>query len=322
MRIGPYGWAFPNSTYWKTKKSYRFTPKYFEGYSTPAYQLIVDRSMATNRKGSRITYDAFSEQSYNQGLDIVNASLTLPGQKNTVTLRNGRLWIADTGSMRFSSGLDSIEISFAGERALVVNGFLDLGAGDDRLEATGGEEGIHIYEGRLYAGDGNDHLTGINQAGGTYLEDAGIRLGYGALLDSGAGDDVITGLSEGGGYGYSLWSGSILQTGPGNDLITGGKVIFFSDASIMTGDGDDTIDVEAFLAEHTRNTIDMGIGTDRLRVAPGTYQVSSDSSGGYMFDLELRGRGWTGYLNARSVEMVSTDGFSWVPLQVGEFTIY
>ena len=321
MRIGPYGWAFPDSAYWKTRKSYRFKPRYFEGYSTPAYQLIIDQSVVTNQKVSKIVYDAISEQNYNQGLDIRNASLTLPGRKNTVILRNGRLWIADTGSMRFSSGLDSVEISSAAERALVVDGFLDLGAGDDRLEATGGEEGIHIYEGRLYAGDGNDMLTGINLAGAS-LDQAGIRLGDGALLDCGPGDDVVTGLSEGGGYGYSLWSGSILQTGPGDDLITGGKVLFVSDASIMTGDGDDTIDVAAFLTEHIRNTIDMGSGTDRLRVAPGTYQVSSDPSGGYMFDLELRGRGWTGYLDARSVEMVSADGLSWVPLQEGEFTIY
>ena len=317
MRIGPYGWSFPNSAYWKVKKSYTFKPKYFEGQATAVDNLIVNSSVVTNKKKTRITYNGISGQNQSKGLLVQDGSLTLPAKKNSVKVQNGKLWVSDSASMRFGSGSDYVEVSHAGERALIVDGVLDLGSGDNSLNVTGQEEGIHVYGGQLIAGDGNDRLTGINRTS-SGIDTGGIRIAYGSI-DTGAGDDTIIGLSEYGGYGFSLWSGSSLQTGSGNDVITGDRILFFQDALIDTGDGNDTVDVSGFVSENTRNVIDMGAGIDRLRIAPGNYSLASDSSGGFTFDLGIRGGG---YVIARGIEMVSTDGINWVSLQGDQVNIY
>ena len=319
MRIGPTGWSFPDSLYWKAKKSYTFKPKYFNGQSTAVDDLVVNKSVVTNAKRTKIVYKGIYGRNESQGLQIRAGSLTLPAKKNSVTIRNGLLWVSDAGSMSFGPGSDAVSIAYAGERALIVDGFFDLGDGDNALNVTGKEEGIHVYGGQLLAGNGNDILTGLNQVGSLNIDTGGIRLSNNGLIDSGSGDDTIIGRSEYGGYGFSLWSGSRLQTGLGNDLVTGDKILFFSDALIDTGDGDDTIDVDGFVAEQTRNIIDMGLGVDRLRVLPGTYSLTADASGGFSFDLGLRGGG---YLIAKGVEMVSTDGTNWVSLQGEQIEVY
>ncbi|HZH66304.1 MAG TPA: hypothetical protein VEY10_15530 [Flavisolibacter sp.] len=106
--------------------------------------------------------------------------------------------------------------------------------------------GIRTYGGILDTGNGNDTITGIY---GELKGDSGAGFGIyirESTVDTGDGDDIITGTSISFGQGIQSYI-SIIKTGDGNDIITGivqggdGDGIRSADTTIDTGKGNDII---------------------------------------------------------------------------------
>jgi len=116
---------------------------------------------------------------------------------------------------------------------------------------------------------GNDTITGTANSLSTVVDLNGFPDGFpriipgiyndiGGTINTGNGDDIITGISPGregilpdnGDYGYGIINRGTIDTGNGNDIITGigqgpmglsGIISTESEGIINTGDGDDTI---------------------------------------------------------------------------------
>ncbi|MEG4242944.1 MULTISPECIES: hypothetical protein [unclassified Microcoleus] len=102
-----------------------------------------------------------------------------------------------------------------------------------------------IYNiGSIYTGEGNDRITGINEAVvSVFGYDRGIYTA-GSTIDTGGGDDIITGITQKGTGIESL--DSTINTGDGNDTITGttldhSGIYLAGTGGIDTGKGNDII---------------------------------------------------------------------------------
>jgi len=117
---------------------------------------------------------------------------------------------------------------------------LIIGTSDFTTHAPGISNG-----GSIYSGDGDDKIIGINDDSASGIYHLGIS-NYSASIDTGNGNDIITGISyREVGAGIESRYGTI-NTGDGNDVITGiipsvGTGINSQHTTINTGDGNDAI---------------------------------------------------------------------------------
>jgi len=157
---------------------------------------------------------------------------------------------------------------------------------------------------------GNDAITGTGDSISTVLpvngypegspgQIPGIYNDIGGTIDTGNGDDTITGISYGregiipdyGDYGIGILNRGTIDTGNGNDLIAGigqdpkgvsGIASRESDDSIInTGDGDDTImgTGSSFGIEMDyRSTLDTGKGNDIITGSGGTGIINASAT--------------------------------------------
>jgi hypothetical protein len=122
---------------------------------------------------------------------------------------------------------------------------------------------------------GNDTITGTNTGDG-----AGI--GNFVSMDTGNGDDIITGTSRGGAGIVTGGFSPGMNTGNGDDIITGTNttrggegILSFRFSSINTGDGNDTIIGSGSIGIKNDGTINTGNGAD-LIVADGGFDGSGE----------------------------------------------
>jgi hypothetical protein len=162
---------------------------------------------------------------------------------------------------------------------------------------------------------GDDIITGTANSLSTVVDINGFPDGFprlipglyndiGGTIDTGNGDDIITGISPGregiipdyGDYGDGIINRGIIDTGNGNDLITGigqgtmgldGIISIESEGIINTGNGDDTI-----------------IGTGPANGIAIAYDTIFDTGKGN--DI-IVGNGGTGFYNA-SLTFTTGDG--------------
>jgi hypothetical protein len=127
--------------------------------------------------------------------------------------------------------------------------------------------------GTLNTADGNDIVTGIIPTGLLGYFTAAIY-NEGGTIDTGDGNDIITGRyglkdDVDKSTGYGIYSLGTIDTGDGDDLITGtapsnGGGISFTDADIITSNGNDTINGigGVGLSNYDGTNIDTGNGDD------------------------------------------------------------
>ena len=137
-------------------------------------------------------------------------------------------------------------------------------AGHDKVEGTNTDGvGILINDtSTLDTGAGNDVITGT---GGEHR--IGIAITNGSRLDTGAGNDVVTG--TGGFYGIVFDDIGTLDTGDGNDVVTGTGGEYFGigifGGSILTGAGNDVVagtGGQCGIGIYNGSILDTGAGND------------------------------------------------------------
>ncbi len=234
-----------------------------------------------------------------------SSSLDMGGGDNKVNLVG--MLRSQGGIFLTGDGHDSIK-TYAEVNGinLQVSSF-STGGGDDSIEASSRPSkngnyaassdtaGFFLWNSRLSTGDGNDVLTGLGMSGiveGVPLSDSSLNKGVGFLMRE----------------------GSVIDTGLGNDLITGGAIYFGATSyacSIYTGAGDDVIESPIFGSVGYRHIIDMGEGVDRVRLRALDHYVTA-IPGGYLVDF-----GGSDAIAFYGVEYVSGPTSNWIPLEVG-----
>jgi Ca2+-binding RTX toxin-like protein len=131
--------------------------------------------------------------------------------------------------------------------------------------------GIRTYGGILDTGNGNDRITGIyDELKGDLYAGFGIYI-LESTIDTGDGDDIITGTSIDIGHGIHSYR-SFIKTGDGNDIITGsvqggeGVGISHGYSTIDTGNGNDIINGTALrgITFGFEATVTTGEGNDTI----------------------------------------------------------
>jgi len=131
--------------------------------------------------------------------------------------------------------------------------------------------GIRTYGGILDTGNGNDTITGLyNELKGDSFAGFGIYI-IESTIDTGNGDDIITGISIDIGQGIQSYR-SLIKTGEGNDIITGivqggeGVGISHGYSTIDTGNGNDIINGTALrgITFGFEATVTTGDGNDTI----------------------------------------------------------
>jgi hypothetical protein len=198
---------------------------------------------------------------------IVNTSIivnTLAGN-DIITGRGSRFSFLNYGVLNTSDGDDIL----IGSRNL--NEDPDLGGAG--FYTYGGDfttdffSGTKRYGGIIDTGNGNDIITGIAKRG------AGIVVTSLGTITTGNGNDTITGTATN--TGIRLDNGDTVDTGNGNDIITGTGFFGFENSSTFnTGDGNDIITgtdtteggygiynhIETFVSQYSTNNITIDTG--------------------------------------------------------------
>jgi hypothetical protein len=133
------------------------------------------------------------------------------------------------GTLNTSDGND--EISGYGNEGFVNEGTLNTSDGNDEIRGKGVGKGF-INRGVFNTDDGNDTIIG------TAL-DTGIITDYGSTLDTGKGNDIITGIASFGGD-VSISNSGTINAGDGEDSIISQET-FINRGGVFLGDGNDSI---------------------------------------------------------------------------------
>jgi hypothetical protein len=228
---------------------------------------IINTGIANTLAGNDIigTTNDYSRGITNTG--VINAGAdndTLIGIGGLQGISNSE--IIDTGS-----GKDIIIARGSLEAIFNNGGTINTGAGDDIINASGGSPfngGHAIYNAStsfIDTGDGDDIITGIaGRADGSasYLS-TGIFNYYGSIIDTGNGSDTITGIGS-----YGINNGSIIDTGNGEDSLISQGTFFVNYGGVFLGNDNDSIMVEAennstgYLQNF--NAIETGDGNDSI----------------------------------------------------------
>ena len=150
------------------------------------------------------------------GIIVGNKALLQTGSGKDLIRTSGlSQGISVSGTIELGEGNDTVEsTSFGGDSSLHINntGRIDTGGGDDILIGRGGSRSIYI-NGTLVMGNGNDLITG---------DSLHVNSSSGALVDMGAGDDIISApLNSANGARFDFGTGiDRLTLRPGNYTIS------------------------------------------------------------------------------------------------------
>jgi hypothetical protein len=216
--------------------------------------------------------------------------------------------ILNEGTLNAGEGNDTITGLGRDGYGFVNNGTLNTEDGNDIITAIaqdtgafrGPSNGFVNSGGTLNTGEGNDTISGYGSTYGGY----GI-INFDSTINTGNGDDsIISGLTfsnRGGvflGHGNdsitsedtnqrSLENYNFIGTGEGDDIITTTYGVIYNEGIIETGNGDDSIIVDAYIDEITGNYcsiynngghINTGDGDDSIITTAG-FQSGENSSG-------------------------------------------
>ncbi|MEA2711916.1 MAG: fibronectin-binding autotransporter adhesin [Phycisphaerales bacterium] len=266
---------------------------------------ITGSSARLNRNGTVTTYPLNDVTSVDiksgDGNDVITAILHVPQRvfaeagDDTITTGDGADYI-DAG--------DGENVVDAGDGTNIIY----CGAGDDRIESDGGE--IHPGDGNdtilggdggfdISGGNGDDSITTgageddissgdgadtISSGGGAdHISTLGDETtGFGAVIDAGAGDDLITcgftnSISAGSGDDIiGVYRAISVDGGAGNDAIRAGSDVDHP-VVVRGGDGDDRIDTgaghDSIYGGAGRDTVHAGDGGDLLNGGGGADKL-------------------------------------------------
>ena len=185
-------------------------------------------------------------------------TLVITGDSSDETFSIGQ----SGGSLVISEGAASVSVMIDGISGGVENVVLNAGGGDDTVTISSVDQVGFLFL-TVNGEDGNDTIS----AAGASL--GGVRL----LMDGGAGDDTITGSSDGdtitGGDGDDMVSGGdgndTLRGGLGNDVLAGGN----GNDLVEGEDGNDTLQGDAgndsLLGSFGNDNLTGGDGNDTAR---------------------------------------------------------
>jgi hypothetical protein len=162
-------------------------------------------------------------------------------------------------------------VPLSGVEEIVNTGSANTFAGNDIITGTAtpdsNNQGV-FNSGTLNTGDGNDIITGISAGNGVGI----LHSGY---MDTGDGNDLIIGISFGNADGFISYEGTTIDTGNGDDKITGiADVIGFGNgATLNTGNGNDSLSSQGNFINVA--WIFLGDGNDSII-------VETENSGGLM----------------------------------------
>jgi uncharacterized protein YkwD/deoxyadenosine/deoxycytidine kinase len=180
----------------------------------------------------------------------------------------------------------------AGSAGFGRSGTLDTGAGDDSITATITSDStfalsINILS-KLIAGSGNDFISGLSKGF------SGYGLSSSGLIDTGEGNDSITGASNGSKDvftgGAAISNTGTIETGIGNDSITTFGIWsygFLSFGMTKTGSGNDSIasSVTGYYSairnadsSQSLGVIDTGAGSDTITASSNGTAIDNDGS--------------------------------------------
>lgn len=190
-------------------------------------------------------------------------------------------------------GNDIVQGSLTGfyDFGIFNEGRIYLGLGGDTFKGVGGQIGVK-NENEINTGADNDIITGVGSS-------IGIRSGYGrgiaeintgagndvvkgtgrttgifndGRIETGGGNDTITGISSG--YGRGIENYGVIDTGGGNDIVDASRgpmsLNFVGSGIVSLGKGRDTL--MGFGAGESE--FFGGSGSDKLLLKKGTYDIS------------------------------------------------
>ena len=180
----------------------------------------------------------------------------------------------------------------AGSAGFGRSGTLDTGAGNDSITATTTKDStfalsINILS-KIIAGSGNDSISGLSKGF------SGYGLSSSGLIDTGDGDDTITGESNGSkdvfSGGSAISNTGTIETGIGNDSITTSGIWsygFLSFGMTKTGSGNDSITstvtgyhsaIRNANSSQSLGVIDTGSGSDSITASSNGTAIDNDGS--------------------------------------------
>jgi hypothetical protein len=197
--------------------------------------------------------------------DTTSTYETLPGFYNSGTLNT------DDGNDTIT-GIGYAELPYQGVGVYNI-GIIETGNGNDRITGMSKSWGIQSLSGTINTGNDNDTIMGIADS---FVDFPGTGISISnSILDTGKGDDVITGSTNSGKGIENIQS--TFNTGDGNDTIIGnspsGGWGIINGGSMDTGNGNDIItgngasDVDrVFVGSGIINsgTINTGNGADSI----------------------------------------------------------
>jgi hypothetical protein len=229
-------------------------------------------------------------------VNAVNATINMGDQNDTVSGFGGDYGdnfqgIQNFGTINMGTGSDLVIGNANGRFSSGVNnnGLIDTAEGDDNIVGSGLADGIG-NGGTINTGSGNDNIYGSsNDAWGIYNA-------YQAVIQTGDGEDSITGISKGNNAaGILNYESATIDTGNSDDTIIGeGIVGIRNNGTINTGGGNDYVqaikgfdgtgtillgDNEDYIVGFGNGNFKGGSGYDILELTSGTYNVSLAATG-------------------------------------------
>ena len=209
-------------------------------------------SLGNGSMGSKISLDSYGGASVisgngNDTLDVAKSSYSR--YKNFISMGDGNNLINNSNIMQstISAGKGNDIITSGGYFALI-----DAGAGNNRISLTTADGNNTVT-----TGDGNS-LISITGASGNNV----IRVGNGKnTVKGGTGNG--TSVTAGDGDSFVTIGGGLVSLG---NAVTGSKISLssYGGASVISGAGNDTLNVSASEYARYYNFIDMGGGNNRI----------------------------------------------------------
>lgn len=202
---------------------------------------------------------------------------------DTIIGESGNTGILNEGGIiSLGNGINRMRGRGQTSSGIYVMNYGSITAGDDADEITGeGHSGISCF-GSIRTGSSNDKVTGTGTSTEKYyggivltgdIDNKGNCISNGNILDTGDGDDEVTGQG-----GTGIINRSLLYTGTGSDTIRGTGVAtgIENGVTINTGDGDDYIVGEGKIGIINNGEINTGDGNDIVSALAGGFAIEDN----------------------------------------------
>jgi len=196
-----------------------------------------------------------------------------------VATGDGGVGINVDGSILTGQGVDYIDASSVDASSVIIDEFgkVDMGTENDFINARSLKgSGIRNY-GQISTGDGNDSIRSVANSS-QWFTSYGLYNHEGASISTGRGNDIIDILTTGNNI-TPLKNIGRIDTGDGSDLlkVVGGPII--NQGTILTGLGNDTIQVDGNIYYDIINhgIINTGAGDDVISALSVGFANSSGS---------------------------------------------